>query len=51
MNSISFLWRAGLLSDVLVDGAGAAVGLALFILVPLCARRIMQSGRRICRTR
>ncbi len=42
--------RAGLLSDVLVDGTGAAVGLALFILVPLCVRRVLRSAQRICRT-
>ncbi|MDE6882382.1 MAG: VanZ family protein [Lachnospiraceae bacterium] len=39
--------RAGLVSDVVVDGTGAVLGLALFILLPLCTAKIMREGRRI----
>ena len=39
--------RAGLVSDVLVDGTGAALGLALFILMSFCVMKIMRAGRRL----
>lgn len=38
--------RAGLVSDVVVDGSGAVLGLALFILITLCITKIKQEGRR-----